>query len=331
MSCGSSTNLGVPEPPGDTSDWIRRLAAAPDLDPGIGIRNRDVLALHRRPSTPQGAVYRERVVYGRAGERDLTLRLYARACPGERRPAVVFFHGGGWVSGDPSMHMRHAHGLAERGYVTALVSYRLYPEARWPGPLHDAKCAVRWLRANADVLGADPDRIAVAGASAGGQLAALVALTPGEEEGDGGHAGVSSAPQAMVLWYPVVTLDGFRCGPEQRTALEDFFQGPLDALPMGTAPLRMVSDRPPPALLLSGDRDEVTPLHRTEAFREALIAAGGHTECVVYRGRGHAFYLSPGDWQASFDASVDFLGRILDPAGADVASSLTHGERPRHG
>lgn len=320
MSCGSSTTSGVPEPPGDTSEWIRRLATAPEIDLGSGFRTRDVLALHRRPATPEGAVYREQVVYGRGGEHDLTLRLYARACPGEARPAVVFFHGGGWVSGDPSMHMRHAHGLAERGFVTALVSYRLHPDVRWPGPLHDAKCAVRWLRAHAGSLGADPDRIAVAGSSAGGQLAALVALTPGQEEGDGGHEDVPSAVQAMVLWNPVVTLSGFRCGPEQRMVLEDFFQGPLDDLPAVTAPIRMVSERPPPALLLSGDRDEVTPLHRTEAFREALIAAGGEAECVVYPGRGHAFYLSPGDWQASFDAMSDFLGRVLDATDAPALS-----------
>lgn len=121
MTCGPRTTLGLPEPPEDTSEWIQALQTDPDGESAPGVRNADFIALHRRPPTPEGAVYREQVVYGRAGDHDLTLRLYARECPGEQRPAVVFIHGGGWVSGDPSMHMRHAHGLAALGYVTALV------------------------------------------------------------------------------------------------------------------------------------------------------------------------------------------------------------------
>ena len=311
MSCAAATTLGVPEPKEDTSAWIRALAADPDGESAPGYRNGDLLDLHRRPRTPAGVVYREEVVYGRVRGRPLTLRLYARACPGEARPAVLFFHGGGWVAGDPSMHMRHAHGLAERGFVTALVSYRLYPEVRWPESLQDAKCAVRWMRAHADVVGADPERIAVAGSSAGGQLAALTALTPGRYEGDGGHAGVSSAAQAMVLWYPVVSVTDLRRTLEQQEVLEDFFGSSLNHPPAQTSPIRMVgSSRPPPTLLLTGDADDTTPLEHAEAFRAALSTAGGHAECVVYPGRDHAFNLLPGDWEGSFEAAADFLGRL---------------------
>lgn len=264
-----------------------------------------------RAPTPEGAAYHEQVVYGRAGGQDLTLQLYARECPGARRPAVVFIHGGGWVGGDPSMLARHAHGLAARGYVTALVSYRRHPAARWPDTLHDVKCAVRWLRANAHLIGADADRIAVSGNSAGGHMAALVALTPGREEGDGGHAEVSSAAQAMILWYPVVDLARMTLPTtEERAMVEEFFGGPLTTVAPEASPLHVVGPAPPPALILTGDADATTPLDSIEAFRDALAAAGGEVELVVYPGREHAFDLQPGDGEPSLEAAAGFLTRL---------------------
>ena len=314
MSCRAATALGTPEPTEDTSEWIQALAADPDGESAPGYRNAELFALHRRPATPPGVIYRERVVYGHADGVDLTLRLYARACPGEQRPAVLFLHGGGWVAGDPSMHMRHAHGLAERGFVTVLVTYRRPPVARWPGALHDAKCAMRWLRSHAGEVGADPGRIAVAGSSAGGQLAALVGLTPGLEEGTGGHTGVSSAAQAMVLWYPAVDLALLTLPDEQRAVVESYFGGRLAELPPEVSPLRMVGTAtPPPTLLLTGAADATTSLQSVEQFAAAVAGAGGLVQLVAYAGREHAFNLLPGDWEESFLAAAAFLESVFAP------------------
>src|SRR5207244_281730 len=110
--------------------------------------------------------------------------LFAREDTNERAPAVVFVHGGGWAGGSPFMHLKHAAQLAADGYVAAAIWYRFVPEVPTiVGCLEDAKCAVRWMRANAESFGADPNRIAAAGGSAGGQLSAMLALTPGRYEG----------------------------------------------------------------------------------------------------------------------------------------------------
>src|SRR5690606_9232691 len=76
----------------------------------------------------------------------------------------------------------------------------------WPAALEDAKCAVRWMRASAAVLGLDADRLVVAGDSAGGHLAAMIALTPGRFEGIGGHASQPSVVSGAFCWYPVTDL-----------------------------------------------------------------------------------------------------------------------------
>ena len=143
------------------------------------------------------------IEYGKGGDVSLKLDLYS---PKERTkplPAVVFIHGGAWRSGSREMYHYYCVKFAEHGYVAATISYRLYRVAPFPAAVEDAKCAVRWMRANAEKLGVDPDRIGVAGGSAGGHLSMMVAYAPDtpELEGAGGHADVSSRVQAVVNIY----------------------------------------------------------------------------------------------------------------------------------
>src|SRR5690606_14422498 len=97
-------------------------------------------------------------------------------------------------------HAQIAQALADRGFVTVTISYRLSGEAQFPAQIHDCKASVRWLRANAEKYGVDPDAIGATGLSAGGHLVALLATSGGvpELEGDGGNAEQSSAIQAAV-------------------------------------------------------------------------------------------------------------------------------------
>lgn len=323
--------FGMPEPDGDTSPWLRALAEDPDHEVVPGVHARELHELHRRRPTPQGAVYREDVVYGEGGGRPLTLKLYARARPGERRPAVVFVHGGGWASGEPSMHMRQATGLAGLGYVTALVSYRLHPEARWPEPLADIAAAVRWVRANAGRIGADPDRVVLAGASAGGHLSALTALALAPDSAAGTHATDSAvgthatakpvapdgapgtafaAVRGLVLWYPVTDLATVVFPDEQRCIVEEFFGGSLADQPDAASPVRAPLTVPvPPTLIVTGGADTTTSPASVRAYAEVLRRAGGLVELEVLPGEGHAFDLLPAGWQASYDRLAAFLAR----------------------
>lgn len=165
-----------------------------------------------KPELPAGVKATENVVYRTLadtpfGDRQLHADIY-RPDDDRRYPAVIFIHGGGWRSGSRELQRPLAMHIAAAGYVTVPVEYRLSLEAKYPAALHDVKAAVRWLRANADKYGIDPDHIAVSGCSAGGQLAGLTGITNGSarHEGTGDHAGVSSDVQAIVNIDGIVTF-----------------------------------------------------------------------------------------------------------------------------
>lgn len=261
------------------------------------------------PPTPEGVSFRPREIYGTAGGRDLHLDLYA--LPGERRPGMMFVHGGGWADGDPCMHIRNAAYLAARGYVTATIEYRLSAEVRWPAQIEDVKCAVRWMRANADAIGLDPDRLAIAGDSAGGHLAAMVALTPGRFEDAGGNQHVSSAVSAAVLWYPALDLRREAVVPGLDDLLLALFGADDDALRAEASPIVHVGAQCPPILTLTGADDPVCPPGPMIAFHRALDAAEVPNRLEVWDGLGHAFDFEPSGWQRSLDVLVPFLDGIL--------------------
>src|SRR6476619_4179756 len=108
--------------------------------------------------------------YARVGDESLRLDLYAPGDAAWPLPTILYMHGGGFVVGDKSdMAVDRLVPLVDKGFAVASASYRLVPSAIWPAQLHDVKAAVRWLRANAGAHGLDPQRIAAAGVSAGGQ------------------------------------------------------------------------------------------------------------------------------------------------------------------
>lgn len=151
--------------------------------------------------TPEGVAEFKNLTYVQYGRRALQLDLYAPASTMlEKRPVVVLVHGGGWRSGYRENMTPLAQQLALRGYVGVTVSYRLAGEARYPAAIHDVKAAIRWLRANAESYGIDGDKIAVAGGSAGGQIASLVGVTAGMEQFDPGarRSRISSDVQAII-------------------------------------------------------------------------------------------------------------------------------------
>lgn len=237
-----------------------------------------------------------------AGYRPLTLDVYKPAGRGIH-PLVLFVHGGGWVNG----HTRHSGAfenwpgvlaqLASHGYVVASLNYRLSGEAGFPAQVHDVKTAIRWLRAHAADFGLDTTRAVVWGGSAGGHLAALAATSCD----DATLAPPASAPtesdcvQGAVLWYPVVDV-GMAAGSEPAGP-----NSPLAALlrcdpatcPAETlrqsSPLRQVSARTPPTLMVHGSDDRQVSVQQSVAFDAALRKAGVRSQLIVIPGVDHSF------------------------------------------
>lgn len=296
--------LDPPLPEGQTLDT--------EVVPGVTVR--DVRRFHRGLPTPSGWTFCSGVVYGTAGRngRPLTLDLYAPDLPRPRRPAVVFVHGGAWHHGGPGAHLRAAGALAHRGYVTAMITYRLAGEATWPAALEDCKGAVRWLRANADTLGVDPDRIAIAGDSAGGHLAAMVALVPGEFEGEGGNPDVPSEVAAVATWFPMVDLDiPEPAYPGSRALVHSFLGSDRPEVAAQASPVHHVHPGCPPVLTMTGEQDPVALVDAITSFHARLDEAGVENELAVWPDRGHGFSFLPSEWEATFDRLYAFLDRHL--------------------
>ncbi len=160
--------------------------------------------LAARPSEDD-LIVRENIPYNVLGTRALLLDLYMpKAKPDRPWPVVLFVHGGGWLDGSHRVNRPVAMSLAAKGFAGIAVEYRLGREARFPAAVWDVKAAVRWVRKYAAAYGLDPERIIVAGGSAGGNIAGLVGVTNGDPrfEGDGQHRDVSSDVSG------VISLDG---------------------------------------------------------------------------------------------------------------------------
>ena len=155
----------------------------------------------------QNIDFYEDIPYGTGGDHDMFLDLMMpRDRAGKKLPLIIWVHGGGWSIPELTKKYRPTNAVIEAcrmGFAFASVEYRLVTESPFPAPIEDCKCAVRFLRANADELGLNPAHIGIWGESAGGQLAALVGasyMNP-KLEGTGGWQNVSSRVQAVCDWY----------------------------------------------------------------------------------------------------------------------------------
>ncbi|MBN2307792.1 MAG: alpha/beta hydrolase [Candidatus Hydrogenedentes bacterium] len=217
------------------------------------------------------------IEYGNVGGRALLLDLYLPLDTHGPVPGLIFIHGGGWKKGDRKDYLYYTAKYAEQGYAAATISYRFSGEAPFPAAVEDAKCAVRWMRANAAEYGIDPDAIAVLGGSAGGHLAMMVGYSSDvpELEGDGGHAGVSSRVQAVVNLYGPsdLTAEIAKDSGEVRSFLGvGYAEAP--ELYAKASPLTYLSKDDPPTLILHGTIDELVPVEQSDVLAQKLEALG---------------------------------------------------------
>jgi len=198
----------------------------------------------------------------------------------DKRPAIVFFFGGGWVGGSPSQFYPQAAHLASRGMVAMAAEYRV-GKAHGTTPkecVADGKSAIRYVRSHAAELGIAPDRIAAGGGSAGGHVAAATAtITAFDEPGE--DTAVSAVPNALVLFNPV-----YDNGPEGYgyNRVKDYWRQ--------ISPLQNIRKGIPPAIVFLGTRDKLIPVATAKAFQADMQHVGSRSELMLYEGEGHGFF-----------------------------------------
>jgi acetyl esterase len=252
--------------------------------------------------------FEDRTIPGPAGA--ISVRVYTPQA--ESPPVLVYFHGGGWVLGSSRTHHGVTATLAQDvGAVVISVDYRLAPEHPFPAALEDAWAAVQWAAEHAEELGARPGALAVAGDSAGGNLAAIVAR----------KARDSGLPLALqILIYPVtdadlesasyrecaegyfLTRDGMRWFWESYLADGDWFQP--DASPLRADDLSGVA----PALVLTAEFDPLRD--EGEAYAHRLEEAGVPVTLTRYDGQFHGFVRMPGVIDRARDALAEMTAAL---------------------
>lgn len=267
----------------------------------------------------------EGVAFGMGGGRELLCDVYHPPGDPAAAPAVLLLHGGSWRNGDRSQLRGYGILLGREGYVCVAPDYRLLGESPWPAQIHDVKAAIRWVRAKADRLGVDPDRIAVEGNSAGGHLALLAAGTPDdpELEGEGGNEGVSTKVAAAIGVYPPVlfTHDAYEEGGLPIRVLSDPDLGSPE-MASAASPMHHVDATFPPTLLIHGTADELVPRTASVRMYERLLDAGVPVELHMYAEQRHAFDVQPQFGRQCAAEMLLFLGRYLhDRAPATIATS----------
>lgn len=209
----------------------------------------------------------------------------------DKRPAMIFFFGGGWRNGTPSQFYRQAKYLASRGMVAMSADYRVLNRqgVKAYRCVEDAKAAVRWARKNAGKLGIDPERIAASGGSAGGHLAAATATLPAHDD-PAGDAAVSPRPNALALFNPAVVLASapgkYEIDPERTAGLRER----MGAEPESMSPYHHVRAGLPPTIVFHGKADTTVPYKTVEIYAEKAKAAGNRCELVGYDGQAHGFF-----------------------------------------
>ena len=273
---------------------------------------------HRRG--PDGIERRDVVVETRGGS--LTARLHRRPGGGPAVPAIVYLHGGGWVGGGFPLCDVTCDRLAHlTGATIVSVDYRLAPEHPFPAALEDCEDVLRWLRARGAELGVDPARMAVAGESAGGNLAAALALV---------DRGNSPGLRAQLLVYPALDATGesaffqaFRGPGLQReqchTLVALYLQGADPRDPRVSPLLAPDLSGLPPALVLTGGADILAG--DGESYVERLLEAGTPARLLHLARAPHAFL--------NFDRLLPEVTPAVESAAAFLREHLLGGDRVR--
>ncbi|GAB4141751.1 MAG: alpha/beta hydrolase [Planctomycetaceae bacterium] len=232
-------------------------------------------------------------IYKTIGDVQLKMYLFKpkNHQPEHRKPAIVFFFGGGWRAGSPAQFGLHCQYLASRGMVAMAADYRVESRHQTKA-IHcvaDAKSAIRWIRKNSKRLGIDPNKIVAAGGSAGGHLAAATATISGFNE-KGESTEISSQPNALILFNPALNLTpaAFNESPDSKRMKG--LQNRLGTEFRNLSPVFHISKTTPPCIIFHGEADKTVPFKQATEFAAAMKKRGLSCEVAGYPDEGHGFF-----------------------------------------
>lgn len=204
------------------------------------------------------------------------LDVYGPEQRGGAAPVVFFIYGGGWSRGERADYQFVGRALASRGFVTVIADYRLVPEVRFPDFLSDSANALRWVQDNIASYGGDPNRVFLAGHSAGAYNAVMLALDPSYRQ----EYGVTMPILAVAALSGPYDFYPFEYGE-----VKDAFGSAPN--PEGTQPINLITSNSPPMYLASGTTDPIVRVQNTNHFAERLRAQGVWVTTKYYEGFGH--------------------------------------------
>jgi len=234
----------------------------------------------------------------------------------------VIIHGGGWWTGDKAKNREQNIGttLAANGYVCISINYILATKEvpTWPENLYDCKRVVRFLRKNADAYRVEPNNIGVIGGSAGGHLAAMVAVTGPQDnlEPPGPYAGFSSAVQAAVPMYGIhnlMTFEDTKGAAAQYLGVSKQKDPDLWEL---ASPINHIDAGDPPFLILHGTADKTVPIEQSVELYNKLKRSGVPARLVIVEGAPHTFDLQP-EQKDLRPIVLDFFNKYLKHEAGD--------------
>jgi acetyl esterase/lipase len=252
-------------------------------------------AIEPAPATDPTVRVITNVAYSRVPSTATRLDLRVpRDLPG-RHPVFVYFHGGGWADGTRQSVERELGPFLAAGFAVVNVSYRLSREARAPAAIDDARCALRWVAANADAYGLDAERVVVSGNSTGAHLSLMAGLLAGSDSATGDCARGRVRVAAIVNWFGVTDVDDLLHETNLRYWAAGWI-GPRsdrNARAVRFSPLSWVDRTAPPIITVHGDADDSVPYAHAVRLHEKLQALGRPNELVTIAGGGHGDFDAP--------------------------------------
>src|SRR2546425_7519765 len=254
------------------------------------------------------------VVYLRANGWEGKLDVYAQRTQ-TSTPVVIYIHGGGWVRGTKDGSVLSALPYLAMGYSVVNVEYRLANVSLAPAAIEDCRCALRWVVAHAKEYNLDPDRLIVAGASAGGHLALTTGMVPASAGFDR-FCLVPGEPRvaAIVNFFGITDVADLLDGPNKKPFPESWpytvqwlgNQPNRADVAKAASPLTYVRAGVPPVISIHGDQDPLVPYNHSVLLQEALQKAGVAHELVTVPGGGHGG-VPPAPWARAHAAIQAFL------------------------